>query len=153
RLDLGGVGPGPAGAGRARQDLARALVPGGDAAGPGGRAVLRRGPDDRLAVVGVLRPEARHLRPAAAGGPGGGPPHVPVLRRQRGARLRRLAADVGAGGGVGAGDGPPGAGAVARLRLAVAGGPADAGALARGAVALVAARPRARAAVGAVRRP
>src|SRR5690606_19895409 len=123
------------------------------AAGPGRRAVLRRLPDDRLAVVGVLRDQARHLRPAAAGVPDRGPPHVPVLRRQHRPRLRRLAADVGAGRDLGAGDGAPGAGAAARLRLAVAGRRADAGAGDRRAVALVAARAGAGPAVGAVRRP
>src|SRR5690606_35481410 len=87
---------------------------------------------------------------AAAGVPDRGPPHVSVLRRQCGAWLRRVEADVGAGRGVGIGDGAPGAGAAARPCLAVASGPADAGAVARGALALVAAGARAGADVGVV---
>src|SRR5690606_37627761 len=76
--------------------------------------------------------------------------HVPVLRRQRGARLRLLAADVAAGRLLGAVPAAPGPGARARLRLAVAGRPAAAGAVAPGAVALVAARAEARHPRGAV---
>src|SRR5690606_9354250 len=79
--------------------------------------------------------------------------HVPVLRRQLGARLRGLAPDVGAGGDLDPGDGAPGAGTAARLRLALAGGRADAGARDRRAVALVATRRGAGAAARAVPGP
>src|SRR5690606_15945626 len=104
-------------------------------------------------VVGTGRDQTRHLRPAVAGVPHGRAPDVPVLRRERGARLRGVAADVGPGRGLGADDGAPRAGSRPRLCLALDRGPADAGPVARVPVALVAARARARAGVGAVPRP
>src|SRR5690606_11533283 len=96
RVGLGRVDPRPAAAGRARSDLACALVLRGDAAGPGRRAVLRRVRADGFGVAGVLRNQTGYVRTAAAGVPDGRAPHVPVLRRQRRAGLCALAADVAA---------------------------------------------------------
>src|SRR5690606_13338023 len=151
RVGLGRVDPRPAAAGRARSDLACALVLRGDAAGPGRRAVLRRVRADGFGVAGVLRNQAGYVRTAAAGVPDGRAPHVPVLRRQRRAGLCALAADVAAGRDLDAGDGAPAARAAACLRLAVAGVPADAAAVGVRAVALVSARRGAGAAARAVR--
>src|SRR5690606_32467665 len=80
-------------------------------------------------------------------------PDVPVLCRQRGPRLCRLAPDVVAGRGARAVPGAPGPGAGACLRLAVAGRPAVALFAIADPVEVVAPRPGAGDPAGAVRRP
>src|SRR5690606_18311871 len=135
--------PGRPGAARPQPHLARPLLLRGAGAGLARPGLLRRGPAGGVAGVDLRQHQDRHLRPAASGVPDRGAPHVPLLRGERGAGLRGVAAAVAAGGVLGAVPGPPRARAAARLRLALAGGPAAACPLAAGAGALVAARPEA----------
>jgi|GEM_PF-5753078 len=88
RLDHGIADAGPVARGRHRQDLARALLLRRVAAGLAGAGDVHRLRAGRVAHVGVRQHQARWLRPAATGVRDGGAPHVPVLRRQRGARCR-----------------------------------------------------------------
>src|SRR5690606_24357177 len=104
---------------RRRQDLARGVVRGGTVPRVRGAAGVRGFPARRRRAADVRRDQDRHLRPAAAGVLHGGAPDVPVLRRQRGARLPAVAADVAAGRVLAAGAGAPGAGTRARLPVAV----------------------------------
>src|SRR4249919_3616206 len=123
------------------------------AAGPDRIARMGRVRARRAADLGVRQYQAGQLRTAAADIRDRRAPHVPLLRRQRGAGLRAVATAMAAGGVVGAGAAAPRAGTHPRLRLALDRRRAAVPAYGDAVPALVAQRSETGAAGGAVHRP